>query len=61
MIHEVDDALRALVEKQALNGNGVEIVFDAPTKDWVARRTSPCVDLYLYDIREDLSRRQTAV
>jgi hypothetical protein len=33
-------------------------VFDAPTKDWVARRNAPTVDIYLYDIREDTSRRQ---
>ena len=35
----------------------VDLVFDAPTKDWVARRSGPAVDLYLYDIREDLPRR----
>jgi hypothetical protein len=35
----------------------VDLVFDAPTKDWVARRSGPAVDLYLYDIREDLARR----
>lgn len=60
MIHDVDEALRALVKRDALPSNGVEIAFDAPTKDWVARRNSPIVDLYLYDIREDVSRRQTA-
>jgi hypothetical protein len=60
MIHDVDESLRALVKRDVLSGNGVEIAFDAPTKDWVARRNAPVVDLYLYDIREDLSRRQTA-
>jgi hypothetical protein len=48
------------VARDALNGSGVEIAFDAPTKDWVARRNAPAVNLYLYDIREDLSRRDTA-
>jgi hypothetical protein len=38
----------------------VDLVFDAPTKDWVARRSGPCVNLYLYDIREDLQRRVPA-
>jgi hypothetical protein len=33
-------------------------VFDAPTKDWAARRNAPTVNLYLYDLREDLRRRQ---
>jgi hypothetical protein len=59
VIHDVDESLRALVRRDVLTGNGVEIAFDAPTKDWVARRNAPVVDLYLYDIREDLSRRQT--
>ena len=35
-------------------------MFEAPTKDWVARRSGPAVDLYLYDIREDLQRRVPA-
>ena len=60
MIHDVDESLRALVARDALNGSGVEIAFDAPTRDWVARRSVPAVNLYLYDIREDLSRRDTA-
>lgn len=58
MIHDVDDSLLALVRRDALNGSRVEVVFDAPTKDWVARRNAPAVDLYLYDIREDVARRE---
>jgi len=57
MIHEVDELLEKLVKRDALNGSQVELEFDAPTKDWVARRNGPTVDLYLYDIREDLQRR----
>jgi hypothetical protein len=60
MIHEVDELLEKLVKRDALNGSSVELLFDAPTKDWVARRNSPTVDLYLYDIREDLQRRVPA-
>src|SRR6185369_15628726 len=36
MIHEVDELLEKLVKRDALNGSQVELVFDAPTKDWVA-------------------------
>jgi len=57
VIHDVVQLLEKLVKKEALNGSSVELVFDAPTKDWVARRSGPCVNLYLYDIREDLQRR----
>lgn len=56
MIHEVDESLRTLVRTEALDGTDVELVFDAPTRDWAARRNTPTVNLYLYDIREDLRR-----
>ena len=58
MIYEVDSALRALIERQGVDGADVEVVFDAPTKDWASRRNVPTVDVYLYDIREDLRRRE---
>ncbi len=58
MIQDLDESLRALVRRDALNGSGVDVSFEAPTKDWSARRNTPTVDLYLYDIREDLMRRE---
>lgn len=58
MIHEVDAALRALIEREATGTRDVEVVFDAPTKDWAGRRNAPTIDVYLYDIREDLRRRE---
>ena len=33
----------------------------APTRDWATRRNTPTVDLYLYDIREDLRRREVGM
>jgi hypothetical protein len=58
MIAQVDDALHELVTGEALSGaNDLDVVFDAPTKDWAARRNAPTVNLYLYDIREDTRRR----
>jgi hypothetical protein len=61
MIQDVDDTLRALIKREALNGSQVEIAFDAPTKDWAARRNAPTINLFLYDIREDMSRRDAAL
>ena len=58
MIHEVDEALRNLLRNDALTGTEVDVVFDAPTKDWSSRRNAPTVDVYLYDIREDMRRRE---
>lgn len=59
MISQVDEALREIVKQNALRESDVEVVFDAPTKDWAARRNAPTVNLYLYDIREDLRRRHS--
>ena len=59
MIQEVDESLRALVKREALNGSKADVAFDAPTREWASRRNAPTVDLYLYDIREDLERRET--
>ncbi|MER0240638.1 DUF4255 domain-containing protein [Streptomyces sp. HSW2009] len=57
MIHEVDDALQRLLDESGLADSGVEVVFDAPTRDWAARRSAPPVCVFLYDIREDATRR----
>jgi hypothetical protein len=58
MIQDVDESLRALVKRDALNGSKADVAFDAPTKEWSSRRNTPTIDLYLYDIREDLEQRQ---
>ena len=60
MIEEVDETLRGLIRAEVLSGSQVEVSFDAPTKDWAARRNAPTINLYLYDIREDMSRRDAA-
>ena len=58
MIHEVDEALHGLLTGTILAATGTEVAFDAPTRDWAARRSAPTVNLFLYDIREDLTKRQ---
>ncbi|MEV7324186.1 DUF4255 domain-containing protein [Streptomyces sp. NPDC093970] len=58
MIHEVDQVLRNLLTGGALAGSGIDVAFDAPTRDWAARRNGPVINTYLYDIREDVKRRQ---
>lgn len=58
MIHEVDEVLGDLIGGGALAGSGIEVSFDAPTRDWAARRNTPTINTYLYDIREDVHRRQ---
>jgi hypothetical protein len=58
VIHEVDEVLKGLLTGGALAGSGVDVSFDAPTRDWAARRNAPAINTYLYDVREDVNRRQ---
>ncbi|MET9604155.1 DUF4255 domain-containing protein [Streptomyces sp. NPDC006512] len=58
MIHEVDEMLKGLLGGGALTGAGIEVSFEAPTRDWAARRNAPVINTYLYDIREEVARRQ---
>lgn len=59
MIHEVDEGIRRLLADGDVPGDQGELVFDAPTTEWTSRRNAPTVNVFLYDIREDLSRRQS--
>jgi hypothetical protein len=61
MIHDVDASLRELIEQEALADAQVEVVFDAPTTGWAAKRTGPVIDVFLYDLREDVTRREAQV
>ncbi|MFZ9042442.1 MAG: DUF4255 domain-containing protein [Ilumatobacteraceae bacterium] len=58
MIHDLDQSIRNLFERDVLNGSGVDLDFEAPTKEWAAQLNKPTIDVFLYDIREDLSRRE---
>jgi Pvc16 N-terminal domain len=59
VIHEVDDAVRSLLRQDAVSNDDVDIAFDAPNKEWAAKRSGPTVDVFLFDIREDIVRRRT--
>ncbi len=57
MIHEVDEGLRLLLADAGLPSEGTELLFDAPTTDWAAKRTVPTVNVFLYNLVEDMDRR----
>lgn len=58
MIHDLDETLKELLQKHGkLNGNEIDIAFDQPTGDWAATLSRPTINLYLYDIRENLELR----
>src|SRR6202012_6123713 len=57
-IADLDEALRALLKRELDKHGfeGVEIAFDAPSKEWSGKLTGPCVDLLRYYMREALAR-----
>jgi Pvc16 N-terminal domain/Carboxypeptidase regulatory-like domain len=59
MLADLDESLRAMLKRElGRHGfDGVDIVFDAPTKEWAAGLSSPTVNLFLYDLREATDRR----
>lgn len=50
--------MRNLFERDIVNGSGVDLDFEAPTKEWSGKLSKPTINVFLYDIREDLSRRE---
>lgn len=61
-IADLDEALRTLLRRE-LDRHGfeaVEIAFDAPSKEWSGKLTSPTVDLFLYDLREAAERADSS-
>jgi hypothetical protein len=58
MINDLDETIRKLIlSKSGLTEASVTLSFDQPTGDWAAGLTRPTINLYLYDIRENLELR----
>ena len=51
---DLDEGLRALLKQELEHRGfeGVDISFDAPSREWSGKLTGPTVSLYLYDLRE---------
>jgi hypothetical protein len=57
MLADLDESLKGLMQSE-LARHGfelVQIVFDAPTKEWASTLSAPTLNLFLYDIRETRS------
>jgi hypothetical protein len=54
---DLDEALRTLLKRELERHGfeGVDIAFDAPATDWSAKLTNPTVNLFLYDLRENVA------
>lgn len=58
MISDVDYALRELItDSLSVSRGTVDISFELPGKDWSTRLNRPTINLFLFDIRENLRLR----
>lgn len=58
MIADVDEVLRKLLIREIdIKGNEVDIQFDQPKREWSARLSKPTLNLFLFDLRENLRLR----
>ena len=58
MISDVDEALRNLIlDSLTVSRQNVDIKYDLPNRDWASRLNRPTIDLFLFDIRENLRLR----
>lgn len=62
MLAELHTSLQHLLrERGLLDARDVAIEFDPPTKAWIASRTRPTLNLFLFDMQENTELRQTGV
>ncbi len=62
MLPELHESLRRLIyERGRISPLDVDIHFEAPRRDWVDRLMRPAINLYLFDIQENVGKRSTAM
>jgi hypothetical protein len=61
MLADLDETLRGMLKDElGRHGfEGIEIAFDAPTREWSGQLSAPAVNLFLYDMRESEDDRPT--
>jgi hypothetical protein len=54
MLADLDETIRDMLKEQLERHGfeGIEIAFDAPTREWSSQLSHPAVSLFLYDMRE---------
>ena len=63
MIQDVDETLKALLVQKVpqFDSGAIDIKFEMPTHDWSGKLSKPTINLYLYDVRENLELRSREV
>ncbi len=61
MLADLDETLRSLLkaELEVHGFEGVDIAFDAPSREWSGQLSKPTVNVFLYDLREAESLRSS--
>jgi hypothetical protein len=59
MLADLDETLQTMLKRELERHgfDGVEVAFDAPSRDWSSQLSQPTVSMFLYDIRESADRR----
>jgi hypothetical protein len=58
VIADIDEVLRKLLVREIdIKGNEVDIAFDQPKREWSSRLSKPTINLFLFDIRQNLRLR----
>ncbi len=61
MLADLDETIRQLLRRE-LTGrgfDGIELAFDAPSREWSAQLSTPTVNLFLYDVRQSEDHKPT--
>jgi hypothetical protein len=59
MLADLDETVRQLLRRELTRHgfDGVEIAFEAPSREWSAQLSTPTVSLFLYDLRQSSEHR----
>ena len=60
VIFETDQALATLLKTRVLGGAPIGVAFDPPSRPWIAALKGPTVNLFMFDLRENPHRRESA-
>ena len=60
MLTDLNNTIKQLLVKRIpLDPDEVEVSFECPKREWSSKILKPTVNVYLFDLREDVERRET--
>ena len=57
VIAETDQALALVLKNRVIGDAAIAVAFDQPSRPWIQSLTGPAVNLFLFDVKENLLRR----